>query len=387
MKRAAALTLAALALAATPSARAEPYRLRGEAFAEAQSPAGLLALQADGDVGPWLSAEVLVWTGGTDSDVLVVVVRARDPEGRGDLRLGRFVQTTGALRPVHTDGLSGLARLPWWELRLEAFAGIPVEPRFAAQRFDWVVGTRASRAIGGSGSAGIAYLQRRHVGQLADEEIGIDAAGSPIESVDLSGRVAYDLVNPGVSEARAAAGARRGRLRGELYGLHRSPSRILPATSLFSVLGDVPAGELGGSIRWRAAPRLDLDALAAARRIGGEVGARLSARALLRLDDRGAGALSAELRREPAPDGGWTGVRGAARVPVRPGLTAAAEAELAIPDQHGGRGRVWPWALCALRWRPAAAWEAAAALEASSTPEHAYRLDALLRLARVWEAL
>jgi hypothetical protein len=186
-----------------------------------------------------------------------------------------------------------------------------------------------------------------------------------------------------VSEAVVSTAARRGAWRFELTGIHRSPSRLLPATSLFSVLGDTPSNRLGAQLRWRAAPRLDLDGGAAAIALGDDVGVDVSARARLRLDDRGEGACSLELRR--ASLGGWTGGRAALVVPLAGKVVVAAELELAVPDEADGRGAIWPWGLVALRWRPARAWETAVAVEASAGPSEVARLDALFRLSRSWE--
>jgi hypothetical protein len=375
-----------LALAAA-HVEAEPYRLRGSALAQAQSPAGLLVLSSDGEVRPWLSAEAVVGAGAGDdatADVLVVAVHARDRARRREAMLGRFLVSPGALRPVHLDGAAARIGLPW-QGSVEVFGGMPVVPRFGPRAYDWLVGTRVSRAIGDWGSAGVAYAHRRDHGSLAGEELGFDVAGAPGERVDVAARVAYDLVNPGVSELHVSSGLRRGDFRGELFALHRSPARILPATSLFSVLGDVPSRLVGSHVRWRAAPRLDVSGQAGARAIGGELGADLALRALLRTDDRGAGAVSLELRRQSAPDGGWTGARAAARVPLDARLSLATELELVVPDEARGRGAVWPWALAALRWRLAPRWETAAALEASASGEHTYRVDALVRVSHEWE--
>lgn len=385
MRRALAI---AVVLGLAAPAQADPLRLRGDALASAESPVGLIALSAEGDIHPTISAEAVVWAGGRDDgaagDALVVVLRYRDPDHRGEARVGRFVAVTGALRPIHVDGGWGLVRLPH-ELRAEAFAGIPVERQLGAEAYDWVVGTRVARGLGEWGSVGLGYIQRREHGRLADEEVGADAAYAPLPWLDLAARAALDVIDTGLSEAHVSAAARRKAWRLELFGLHRSPSRILPATSLFSVLGDVPSQRFGASGRWRAAPRLDLDTGLALRRIGDDLGESLSARALLRLDDRGAGALSIEVRRESAPDSDWTGARAMARVPLPRQLSLGVEAELAVPDDARGRGAVWPWALAALSWRPAALWSVAAAFEASASPEHRHRFDALVRLSRSWE--
>jgi hypothetical protein len=376
-----------LVLFASATARAEPYRLRADALASAQSPTGLLALSAEGAEGPSLSAEALVWVGAGDEDeaqALVVAVRARRPSGAAEARLGRFVVSAGGLRPVHLDGVASRVRLPY-RLAVESFGGSPVAPGQDGRTWDWLVGGRVSRALGDWGSAGVAYLHRRDGGRLADEEIAVDAGGAAADWLDLSARAAFDLSRVGLAEASASAAGRLGAAwRVELHGTERSPSRLLPATSLFSVLGDVPSRRIGTAVRWRAAPRLDLRADVGALAAGGEWGEMLAARALLRLDDRGVGAVGAELRREAAPEGGWTGARATGRAPIGAGLVLATELELAMPDHPAGRGAVWPWGLVALR-RQIGGWEAAAAVEASSSPEHRYRIDALARLAGAWE--
>ena len=52
------------------------------------------------------------------------------------------------------------------------------------------------------------------------------------------------------------------------------------------------------TVRWRAAPRLDLLASGAGQSVGGELGGNAWMRASLRLDDRGDGSLGLELRRQ-----------------------------------------------------------------------------------------
>ena len=371
-------------------ASANPLRLRADALARAQSPVGLLVLQADGqgEEHSWLSAEALVWATGSDdseADALVVSVVARDPEGRGDLRLGRFVMTAGAIRPVHLDGIAANLRAPR-HIRFESFAGLAVSPRFEASVLDWVYGARASRSLGGWGGAGIAMVQRHNRDGLADREIGVDSTASVAKWLDVAGRLAVDLLNPGVSEAQLSTSTRRGSLRAEVYASHLSPSRILPATSLFSVLGDVASQRGGTSLRWRAAPRLDLFTDLGMRAIGGDLGASLRGRALLRLNEKGSASASIEGRRESAPDVGWSGVRATAVLPIMDALSASTEVELVVPDD-GAKGRVWPWALASLSWRPGAAWQAACAIEASASPEYRHRVDGMVRLARQWGSL
>ena len=376
---------AALIAGSARTAAADPYRLRADALAAVQAPAGLLVLQAEGEPGEQVGAEALVWLGAGEEGearALVVAVRVHRPSGRAEARLGRFVLVAGGLAPHHIDGGQGRVRLPY-RFAIEAFAGSPVAEGQDGRRFDWLAGGRVSRALGDWGSAGIAYLHRRDGGQLADEEVAADASGAVNRWLDLSAHAALDTIQVGLAEAQAAAGARLGDWRFELYGVERSPSRLLPATSLFSVLGDRRSRRLGTQVRWRAAPRLDLFADGGALGAAGEWGELMAARALLRLDDRGDGALGAELRREWAPGGGWTGARATARVPIGV-LVIALEGELVMPEHADGEGTLWPWGLAGVS-RTFGRWEAAAAIEASASPEYEHRVDGIARLSSRWE--
>jgi hypothetical protein len=383
--RHAPIVIALAALAIAPPLAADPYRLRADALATVQSPAGLVVLQAEGKQGERLGAEALVWLGAGEEDeaqALVVAVRARE-DGLGDARLGRFVVTAGGLRPQHIDGAHGRVRLPY-RLALESFIGSPVASGDDGRGFDWVAGTRASRQIGTWGSTGVAYMHRRDAGRLAAEEVAFDASVAATEWLDLSARAALDLIKTGLSETQGLVGTRFGDWRVELYGVDRSPSRLLPATSLFSVLGDMRSRRLGAQVRWRAAPRLDLFAEGGALGAADQWGELMATRATLRLDDRGDGALGGELRREWAPDGGWNGARATLRLPLY-GFVVALEGELAFPEHANGDGSVWPWGLAALS-RRFGTWEAAAALEASSSSDYVRRVDGLARLTWLWEA-
>jgi hypothetical protein len=368
----------------------EPLQLHANALA-ASTPgteAGILTLEMDDREKSWLRAEAMVWLGaGTESeaDAMVIVVRAIDPRGRGELKLGRFVEVAGAVRPVHLDGFDARVRLPW-RSALETFGGVPVQPELGAHAWDWVGGGRASRQLGDWGNVGVAYLQRRSEGRLDASEIGVDGGGALGARLDAGARVSWDLIDPGVADAHASIAARLGRAwRIEAFASHVSPSRVLPATSLFTVLGDSPSERAGAEARWRAAPRLDVTAAAGVRHTGGQTGPTARLAATLRLDDRGDQSIIAELRRDGIGDDAWTGAHVAGRIALPRKLSLACEGELVVPDRQGaGRGAVWPWGLVALGWRPAPRWDVAAAIEARSSPEDRWRIDGIVRLTRAW---
>jgi hypothetical protein len=382
-------TAAMIALLALASARAEadPLRLRADALASTSSPAGLLVLEGEGEARQGLTAEAIVWMANarvfdekTTGDVLVVDVHGRSASGAVVGTLGRFVSTMGALRPVHVDGGSLRVRLPA-KFDVEAMAGMPVVLGLTTARtWDWTIGTRVARRFGDYGSVGVAFGERRDDGKLASEELGFDA-GFAIGKHDVGARVAYDVANPGLAEVALTSSHRFGGVRAELYATHREPSHLVPATSLFSVIGDVASQHAGTVVTWRAAPRLDLIADAGARVIDMDVGLEVVGRARLRLDDRGTSVISGELRHSGVADDAWSGARMTVRIALPHDLAANAELELVRPDVDRGHGTLWPWALAALGY-DRGAWQGAVAVEASASSEYSKRFDVIAQLSR-----
>lgn len=279
----------------------------------------------------------------------------------------------------------------------ELFGGVPVVPLYTepptsnTTSFDrkipseWLLGGRIAQGLGSKMTVGVSYVERRSHAEIVDEEIGADMAAMPLPWLDIAGRAAYDVTSPGFSEAIASIAARSKKVRFELFGTHRSAARLLPATSLFSVLGDVPSENLGLTFRWQAAPRLALLASAAGQEIGTNYGGNGFARATLFLDDRRDGNLGLELRRQHVVTARWTGVRAIAAVPMSRMFRFSTELEVVFPDEPNGRGLAWPWGIMALRFRPSLGWEMAAAVEAGGSPDQRFQLNALLRLSRTLE--
>jgi|HubBroStandDraft_2_1064218.scaffolds.fasta_scaffold14615_2 hypothetical protein len=373
-----------------PNAYADPLRLRADALAESQgtsSPAGLVVLQGQDSLKPWVEAEALVWAGAKPSltgDILVLTVRLREPHGYGELRVGRFVVATGAIRPVQIDGASAIGRAPWGST-LETFAGLPVVPRFGPRSYDWIVGGRVAQRVGSAFTAGVSFVERREDGDISNEELGADLAAAPLPWLDVAAFGSYDVENPGIAEARASAAARSDDWRVELFASQLSPARLLPATSLFSVLGDFPSQTLGATVRWRAAPRLELLASGAGQEVANGLGGNGWVRGTLKLDDEDRGRLGLELRRVDVPGSEWTGIRTIAALPLGKRFRYSSEIEIVVPDHPDGRGVAWPWGLSSLAWRSSDGWDVAAAVEASASPLHRYEADALLRVSRSLE--
>lgn len=377
------LSLACLLVAS--SARAEGYRLRADALAQAQAPLGVLSLSGQSQLLPGAEAEAWLWLSGGDQvspefDALVAALSYRDPEGRGVVRVGRFILSSGALPPVHTDGALAIGRLPW-KGTLELFAGLPVRPRFAARNFDWLVGGRVAQNVGPV-QAGLAYYQRREDGLLGDHELALDAYTYLFECWSVALRASADLIHFGVSQATLASGLDLGPVRLEGTLAQRSPSRLLPATSLFSVLGDQALRYGNLRATWRLAPRLQVIGTAGVRFYDDEPALDLILGSRLWLDRTGQSALGLELRHQGAPDGGWNGARLTGRYFPLEFLVLQTELELVRPDQPDpAKGEWWPWGLLAVGLRPDPTWLFDVAGEGSVSPTARSSWDVLLRVA------
>jgi hypothetical protein len=372
------------------SARAEAQSLssRAEAWGQTYRPAGLVNLESRAYAYPWVRAEAQVWAGATPSadgsggDVVVLAAHVREPTGHAALRAGRFVLTTGAVRPVHLDG--GHLRVQAdMGAGLELFSGVPVVPRFGARPFDWLLGARASQRLSDVGTLGVSYVEQRDRGREVNEEIGADAVLLPVDWVSVSGRWAWDLVSQGMSEVQVSSAIGHVERRLEVFGSARNASRILPATSLFSVLSDSPSVQSGLSGRYRLFPRLRVEGLSAYRGHAGQHGARMKLSATLFLDDEGAGSLSGEVTRDGVGDSRWTGVRSMFVRELIHDLRLAAEVELVVPDDGAGQGGVWPWGRLSARYAFLEHFELSAGAEGSSTPQFQRLFQALFRLAYV----
>lgn len=369
---------------------AEPLRLRGDALAQTRSPVGLLMLQGSDEVRPWMDAEMVSWLGVTDSpsptgDVLTLSVRLRHAGSGSELRVGRQLVSTGAIRPLHLDGMRGVARSPWGTA-VEAFAGSHVVRGFDYPELTWSAGGRISQAVRDQLVIGGSFMETRTRAESARSEAGADLAFTPAAWFTAAARSAFDLVRYGVADALVSASVQRRDSRLELFLTHRSPGRLLPATSLFSVLGDFAATSVGSTARHRLFPRLDLIATGSVQRQESVQGGQGLVRAVLALDDDWAGSVGVELRRVHFGDSRWSGARGTVAMPIARGIRVATELELVVPDQPNGRGSVWPWALLALGYRSPRGWDVSAGVEASSGRTYLAEVNGLARFSYAFDA-
>jgi hypothetical protein len=379
-----ALVIAGANITVFPTtASAQALRLRGDAYVQTRSPVGLVVMRGEDRLMPFVDAETVTWLGVMDGpaptgDVLTLSIRLRNASTGSELRAGRLLVSMGAVRPVHLDGARGLVRV-FGGTTVEAFGGFPVARRFDYQTFDVAGGGRIGQSVGDSVAVGASYLQRRSDGRPADEEAGADVALTPRPWLTAAARAAFDLVSRGPTDALASLSAQNTTMRGELFTTHRSPGRMLPSTSLFSVLGDFASTNVGATARWRAYPRLELIATGSAQVQASNVGGQGLGRATLALDDEWNGTLGVEARRVEVGAARWSGARAIAGLPLSTNVRAASEVELVVPDRPRGRPSIWPWVLVAVSYRIGPAWDLALGMETSSGPTDRAVLAGLFR--------
>ncbi len=367
------------------AANAQHTSLGVETWGETYRPAGLVQVESRVKTHPWLSGEAQAWAGKPanadqgSGDVVVLALRARDPEGRGEASAGRFVLTTGAVRPVHIDGGYLRGQTPRG-FALEGFGGVPVATRFQSRAYDWLVGGRASQRLGSMGVVGGSFVERRDHGRRVDQEVGGDVTLYLLPRLSAAGRASYDLVSRGLSELQVTGSLGSSERRVELFGSVRNASLILPSTSLFSILSNTPSVQSGLSGRMRVAPRLTLDALIAYRQAASEYGIRARLGGKLWLDDDGTSALEGGLTRDGVEGSQWTGLRGLAYQEFLKAFRLSGELELVIADQTTRGSRVWPWGRLAARYLYAEAWLFSVGVEGSASPEFVSRFQTLFRV-------
>lgn len=387
----------ALLLLWASKAQAQPHRVGAELWGQLDPNAGLIMLQASSRKYPYIDAEALVWGGAGATqfnlsddeftfEALVVALRLRDPRGISDTRLGRFILSTGAVRAVQIDGGHMVLRARS-KTHVEVFGGVPVDGNIEGRADDWMVGGRLSQGLGNKGAIGASYYNRFNAGQRSDEEVGGDFALRVASWLDMSAKISWELVNPGLAEVLGTISAETESrvIRGEFYVAKRMPTRMLQSTSLFTVLGDPGTLGTGANLRWRAAPRLDLWVDGALRDAQDELGWSGYIRGVLRTDDEGKGSILGELRRQSVATSNWTGLRLAAVIPLYEDHDTTVglmpEFEIIFPDNPGpDQGTVWPWGRLALRWQPTPSWAVAAACEASANQVQQYDVRALARV-------
>jgi hypothetical protein len=345
---------------------------------------GLLVLRSGYRNSPYVDVDALVFVGATtdawQGDVLSVSVLVREPHGLGQARIGRFIVGTGAVGPVQIDG-GELTLRPWSGSHVSAFAGLPVVPEFGPRKYDWLAGGRVGQQLFEDRlGLGISYLHRRDAGEIDAEELGADLALQAAPWLSFNAIGSWSLIADSLAELRGAALLHEQAWQLELFGTRRIAALLLPATSLFSVIGAAASSTGGAEVSWRAFPRLQVGGTLALEGLDDELGYRAALRTTLSLADSGPGQIGVEAIRRKLAEEGFIGGAVRVQVPIGDVVQAHASAELVAADEPRDRGKLWPWLRMGASWTPSAQWLFAAAVGLRATPEYQRDVYAMLRV-------
>jgi len=345
---------------------------------------GVLVLHSGYRNSPYVDFDALVFVGATadagEGDVLTVSVLLREPHGLGQARLGRFIAGMGAVGPVQIDGAE-LTFRPFSGSHLSVFGGMPVVPQFGPRKFDWLAGGRVGQELFDDRlGLGVSYLHRRDDGELDAEELGADASLRATSWLSFLATGSWSLIADGLAELRGSAFLHDQGWQVELFGTRRIAARLLPATSLFSVIGAAASSSGGTEVSWRAFPRLQFGGTLALEGLDDELGYRAALRSTLSLADSGPGQIGVEAIRRKLADEGFIGGAIRVQVPLGSVVQAHATAELVAADQPRDRGELWPWLRMGASWTPSADWLVGGAVGLRATPEYERDVYAMLRV-------
>lgn len=284
-----------------------------------------------------------------DGDLTIASVFQR--VGPATLTFGRQVQAGGAARFSRFDGVAvdlrtasgvaataygGLTVLPRWSARPSyhhlgsAFDSLVESPDALpepARSGYWLAGARLGYSPDQWLTAGVGFHEQRSSAHLDRREAALDLRVSPLDLLDLTGRLVADLGAFAVADATLAA---------DVYPVeplsvaaefrHVTPSLLLPKQSVLSVFATDPFDELGTEVEWTSSERLVLGAGQWVELLGeGDVGARSELRGRVSPEASERVTLQLVYGLVVEPENGYHSTRVTARWQVGPPVALVAE--------------------------------------------------------------
>lgn len=326
-------------------------------------------------------------TGIGGSDVNLAYIEARAFKKKLRLRLGRQFIVGGVARAMFFDGLFADYRTPVG-LGLSAFAGIPVERRFAnLLRGDFVVGTRAYFAPTITTEVGASFVHMLQRRALSRQDAGLDARWKPFHSITLAGALVWSL-----SDARLAEldiGPRWNpveSLEVQLGYRRTAPELFLPRTSIFTVFADTSRDDAGISVTWQLTQKVSIFGDVRALWLNGEQGFEASARVAVRPFRAPSTTLTIQAHRLEVPSNGYHQARIGARHTLPSGLAFSADLEVYVLDRAIRDQTLSFSGSTSATYTLGKAWLIGATLFAATTPTFERRFEAVAKLAWLFPA-
>jgi hypothetical protein len=294
------------------------------------------------------------------------------------IRLGRQLAVGGAIRATQFDGIAADGVLAYG-FGAQAWAGVPVQPRFAAATGDFLTGARVffRRAFDSEVGASFVYALRR--GYLAREDVALDGSWTPLRAVSVNGLLQWNLEEARLAEGRLQAVWQvdpKLQLVGDVQ--RTAPDLFLDRSSIFAVFSEEIRNEAGGEIVYRLLQPLSLEADWHWMRVEGGHGHRGGARATYRTPQ--GGSYGAELRLLTEPDNGYKQARlfGIRKLPRDLTVTLDLDAYWLEREINAQKRSFVATLTCGWAFLPA--WEAMLAGSFGTTPYFERRGEAIARV-------
>ncbi len=294
------------------------------------------------------------------------------------LRVGRQLAVGGALRATQLDGIAADGVIAYG-FGVQAWAGVPVQPRFSQARGDFLTGARVFWRKAFDSEVGASYVYALRRGYLARNDVALDGSWTPIRPVTVSGLAQWSLEEARLAEAKLQALWQVDRKLQLVADVQRTaPDLFIDRSSIFAVFSEEIRNEAGGEIVYRLLQPLSLEADWHWMRVEGGHGHRGGARATWRTPY--GGSYGAEFRLLTEPDNGYKQGRlfGIRKLPRNVTLTLDLDAYWLEREINTQKRSFVGTLTCGWAFLPN--WEAMLAGSLGTTPYFERRTEVIARL-------
>ncbi|HZX94137.1 MAG TPA: hypothetical protein VFE90_06445 [Myxococcales bacterium] len=314
----------------------------------------------------------------TAGDVDSLFVEGRLLQRHLQVRLGRQLATGGAMRATQIDGiaLDGVVSNGFGG---QAWAGVPVQPRFSQGSGDFLGGARAFWRKAFDSELGASYVYALRRGYVARNDLALDGSWTPIRPVSVSGLFQWSLEGGRLAEGRLQAlWQQSSKLQFVADYQRTSPDLFVDRSSIFFVFSEETRDEVGGETVWRPLQLVSVEGDLHYLHVEGGGGVRGGARATYRTVT--GSSYGAEVRALYQPDNGYTLARvfGIRKLPRQITVTLDLDAYW-LAHEINATGHSFVASLTgAWAFRPD--WEAMLAGSLGTTPYFERRTELIARL-------
>jgi hypothetical protein len=294
------------------------------------------------------------------------------------LRVGRQLATGGAVRATQFDGIAADG-IVVQGIGAQAWAGVPVQPRFAQSSSDFLTGGRVFWRRSFDSEVGVSYVYALRRGLLARSDLALDGSWTPLRPVTVSGLLQWALAEARLQEARLQAVWQvDSRLQIVADAQRTAPDLFLDRTSIFTVFSEETRDEAGGEIVYRPVQPVSLEGSWHVSRVEGGNGQRGSARATFRT--RTGSSYGAELLLLTEPDNGYKLARVFAVRRLRRDVTVTVDLDGYWLEREINATKRSLVATVTAGWAFLPNWEAMLAGSFGATPYFERRTEAIARV-------